>query len=249
MVFAGTMTQRLNNLYLNSIYCATEGEGALIGRPQIFVRVQGCALGCVNCDSKDTWEFGVNPPCHVDDALGRISALAKQGLKRVSITGGDPLHPKHTPGVLQLARELKSRKFFISLEASGTRIVHEIFDLIDFINFDFKPPSTKIDRAFENQAQLIIELAQQYPGKFQIKSVVQDERDFTIVLKAYNFVLEKLGHYVTFDWCLTPVYNPGEAFPQERFKLILQLNENSGGVFRVIGQQHKWVYGPDEKQV
>ena len=94
------------NLYLNSIYRATEGEGALIGRPQIFVRVQGCAIGCANCDSKDTWNFEVSPSCHVADALVQILALSHPKLRRVSITGGDPLHPKHVPGVLELAREL-----------------------------------------------------------------------------------------------------------------------------------------------
>ncbi|MEK6625678.1 MAG: 7-carboxy-7-deazaguanine synthase QueE [Bdellovibrionota bacterium] len=239
--------QGFDGLHINSIYRATEGEGACIGRPQIFVRVQGCTIGCANCDSKDTWEFGVNLPCRLSDAMEQILALSNHGLKRVSITGGDPLHPKHVPGVLQLVRELKIKKFFISLEASGCRIVHEIFDLIDFINFDFKPPSTKIERTLEKQTKLIVEMAKNYPAKFQIKSVAHDERDFAAILNAYHLVQEKV--VMNFDWCLTPVYNPGEAFPLERFKLILQLNENAGGVFRVIGQQHKWVYGPNEKQV
>ena len=42
---------------LNSIYPATEGEGVHIGTPQIFVRYQGCKVGCLNCDSRDTWAF------------------------------------------------------------------------------------------------------------------------------------------------------------------------------------------------
>ncbi|MEX0799567.1 MAG: hypothetical protein WD025_08980, partial [Bacteriovoracaceae bacterium] len=46
-----------DKLAINSIYMATEGEGIHVGTPQIFVRFQGCAIGCVNCDSKDTWEF------------------------------------------------------------------------------------------------------------------------------------------------------------------------------------------------
>ena len=79
---------------------------------------------------------------------------------------------------------------------------------------------------------------QNYPA-VQIKSASMMKEILPPSL-SYHLVQEKVA--VTFDWCLTPVYNPGEAFPLERFKLILQLNENAGGVFRVIGQQHKWVY-------
>ncbi len=232
-------------LFINAIYRATEGEGALVGRPQIFVRVQGCAIGCANCDSKDTWEFEQGFASDITAVLAQIEDLSLKKLKRVSITGGDPLHPKHVPGVLQLVRELKARKFFVSLEAAGTRIVHEIFDLVDFINFDFKPPSTLI----ETKPSLIVQLAEQYEGKFQLKSVAQDAKDFSAILAAYQLVEKDLKRSITFDWCITPIYNPGESFPLERFKLILNLNENAGGYFRVIGQQHKWVHGPNEKLV
>jgi 7-carboxy-7-deazaguanine synthase len=35
----------------------------------------------------------------------------------------------------------------------------------------------------------------------------------------------------------------------DRFVNIMMWNESHGGHFRVIGQQHKWVYGPDKKEV
>lgn len=88
----------------------------------------------------------------------------------------------------------------------------------------------------------------QYPGKFQVKAVIADERDFRATLDAFK-VLEAEGHGMPFPWVLTPCYNTEEEFPMERFVQVLKWNEENGGLFRVIGQQHKWVFGPDKKQV
>ena len=83
-----------DSLNLHSIYRATEGEGVFIGVPQIFVRFQGCAVGCVNCDSKETWDFEENRLFPIENVLTKISLLGGDEINRVSITGGDPLHPK-----------------------------------------------------------------------------------------------------------------------------------------------------------
>jgi len=257
------------SLHLNSLYVATEGEGLLIGRPQIFVRTQGCSIGCVNCDSKDTWNFDDRSLVAVDTVIKSICNIVehKKGPRRVSITGGDPLHPKILPGVLTLAKELKNLGFFISLEAAGTRIVPELFQVIDFINFDYKTPSTQV----QTKKEFILEMVRNFPAKFQVKSVAADERDFNYTLDAYTWVLNEwreieqredltklkksplnskaLDNQLPFEWILTPVYNPGSEFPVKAFQSILQFNELAGGPFRVIGQQHKWVFGPNEKMV
>ena len=136
----------MNEMSINSIYMATEGEGIFIGTPQIFVRFQGCAIGCSNCDSKETWDF---EPANmtlitVMDRIEELSGNYPYRIKRVSITGGDPLHPKLAPSVQSLSIELKKRGFFVNIEASGQRVVDEIFDLVDFVSFDLKTPSTGV---------------------------------------------------------------------------------------------------------
>lgn len=77
--------------------------------------------------------------------------------------------------------------------------------------------------------------------------MVADKRDFESVFDAYHFVQNNGGPIA--PWCLTPCYEPGEAFPMNRFQQVVRLNESFGMPFRVIGQQHKWVYGPSEKLV
>jgi 7-carboxy-7-deazaguanine synthase len=230
-------------LLINSIYRATEGEGIHIGMPQIFVRFQGCHVGCVNCDTKETWEFDPAFTTSLDEVMEKIETLSQDIIKRVSITGGDPLHPSHIPSLLLLIQELKARNYFINIEAAGTRIVKEVFDLVDFISFDFKTPSTEV----KTSRELLAKFIEEYGAKAQIKAVVSDKKDFEATYDAFHSIKSK-GLLVP-PWCLTPCFEPGEAFPMNRFQLVVRLNESFGLPFRVIGQQHKWVYGSDAKQV
>ncbi len=234
---------------INSIYLATEGEGIHIGTPQIFVRFQGCAIGCLNCDSKDTWDFSETDNAFVntvDEIVEEVSNLGGRGdIKRVSITGGDPLHPKHIPSLKLLVKKLKSKGYFINLEAAGTRIENEVFDSIDFISFDIKTPSTGV----KTNLALVQKMYEQFNNKFQIKAVIENSHDFDFVLNTYMDLKNKVENISDNPWCLTPSYNLNEAFPQERFSQVFDWNMKSGAFFRVIGQQHKWIYGPDRKQI
>lgn len=223
-------------MLIHSIYLATEGEGVFIGRPQIFVRFQGCKIACRNCDSKETWAFK-GPELTIGDVLGAIKAIS-QSVKNISITGGDPLDPFHQESVLNLCKILKSEGYYINLEAAGNIIVSEIFQVIDFISFDFKTPSTGVATPLE----LINRMKTEFPGKFQVKAVIQTEEDFNATYEAFKSVGE-----VNFPWCLTPAFNPMEQFPMERFIMVMEKNETLGGPFRVIGQQHKWVFGPNKR--
>lgn len=230
---------------INSIYRATEGEGVFLGRPQIFVRYQGCAIGCLNCDSKDTWDFTQDMGQSIEMVLESVYKEGFNGaIKNVSITGGDPLHPTHVPHVLALVKMLKEKKYYVNIEAAGTRVVDEIFDLVDYISFDFKTPSTGVKTPLKNIAKMM----DQYTGKFQVKAVIADRLDFTATHEAFK-MLEAEKHGINFPWVMTPCFNTNEEFPLERFTQVLSWNEESGGHFRVIGQQHKWIFGPDKKQV
>lgn len=238
----------MQNYHINSIYLATEGEGIHLGHPQVFIRFQGCAIGCLNCDSKETWEFN-NLSLSFDQAWAKIKKESRDfSLLRFSITGGDPLHPKLTPEVLSLAQELKNHfpHCYINLEASGTRIVPEIFNLVDFISFDYKTPSTGVKTSYEH----LLSLAHDYPGKFQVKSVVEKKADIDWAYEAYLILAQECkNHILPFSWCLTPAYNTQELFPEKRFQEVMEWNNQKKGVFRVIGQQHKWIFGPRAKQV
>ncbi len=240
MLYSRPMT---TTLLINSIYRATEGEGIHIGIPQIFVRFQGCHVGCVNCDTKETWDFDPAFTTTIDDVMEKVETLSQGIIKRVSITGGDPLHPSHIPSLLVLISELKARGYWINIEAAGTRIVKEVFDQVDFVSYDFKTPSTTV----RTSKDLLLKFIQEYGFKAQVKAVVADKKDFEATYDAFHFVKTAMTPQV--PWCLTPCFEPGEEFPMNRFQQVVQLNESFGLPFRVIGQQHKWVYGSEAKLV
>src|SRR5205085_2050757 len=112
--------------------------------------------------------------------------LSQNIIKRVSITGGDPLHPSHVPSLIELVKELKNRGYYLNIEAAGTRIVKEVFDLVDFISYDFKTPSTTV----KTSKELLLKFIQDYGHKAQVKAVVADKKDFEATFDAFHFAKE-----------------------------------------------------------
>jgi len=234
---------------INAIYQASEGEGVHIGTPQVFVRFQGCAIGCFNCDSIDTWDFNTGERLSLEQVLTQVIQQGGDRFKRVSITGGDPLHPKLLPQVLELTKVLKRKGYWINIEAAGTRVVDELFDAVDYISFDYKTPSTKV----RTNPALIAKLAVQFADKFQVKSVIENRLDYDDTVKAFGFVEEMLSKDAPstkkFPWVLTPAFNLGESMPLNRVLDVISWNENDALGFRVITQQHKILHGSEKKKV
>ena len=76
-------------------FVSLEGEGQAIGQPSIYVRLAGCySAACVFCDTKFSW--GEAPGFKsIDDRSLAIEVgeeLQKVPSKRLTVTGGEPLH-------------------------------------------------------------------------------------------------------------------------------------------------------------
>lgn len=72
---------------LNELFWSIQGEGTHAGRTAVFVRLQGCPVGCPWCDSKLTWYAG-GEPLNADAIAARVRMLPSD---LVVITGGEPL--------------------------------------------------------------------------------------------------------------------------------------------------------------
>ncbi len=80
--------QRQNSYQLNEHFWSIQGEGEHAGRTAVFLRLQGCPIGCHWCDSKLTWYAG-GTRRRVDDLVTIVEEYPTSEL--LVITGGEPL--------------------------------------------------------------------------------------------------------------------------------------------------------------
>jgi 7-carboxy-7-deazaguanine synthase len=126
----------MTQLYrVNDIYGAIQGEGSNVGIPMVILRLQGCSVGCVWCDQKETWSedytqhqvdigsiIGTNPKWTWSDS-NNIRDYIKQhhpGQQWVLVTGGEPAEQD----LVELAECLHKAGYKIALETSGTARGH-----------------------------------------------------------------------------------------------------------------------------
>lgn len=96
------------------VFYSIQGEGATAGLPAVFVRLQGCSVGCGWCDTKYSWDPGAGREVDLEALVAEASS---HPCRRVVITGGEPLE---SPLFEPLTEELDARGFAIEVETSGT---------------------------------------------------------------------------------------------------------------------------------
>ena len=95
-------------------FFSIQGEGATAGTPAVFIRLQGCSVGCQWCDTKYSWDPAAGREVTLDELVEEASAFP---CRRAVITGGEPLESSlFSP----LATALKVRGFTLEVETSGT---------------------------------------------------------------------------------------------------------------------------------
>ncbi|WP_290654690.1 7-carboxy-7-deazaguanine synthase QueE [Idiomarina sp.] len=118
---------------INEIFETLQGEGTFTGVPSIFIRLQGCPVGCPWCDTQHTWETRAEDEVSVATMMAKTDAtsqwaamsasdilaeIRKQGYqaKHVVITGGEPA----MFDLLPLANALEAQGLQLQIETSGT---------------------------------------------------------------------------------------------------------------------------------
>ncbi|MGQ3905061.1 7-carboxy-7-deazaguanine synthase QueE [Mixta calida] len=121
---------------INEMFQTLQGEGFYTGVPAIFIRLQGCPVGCSWCDTKHTWDKLADRETSLGDILIKtvesdawgaadadalLATIKRQQwtARHVVITGGEPCIHDLTP----LTAALQQAGFSCQIETSGT---HEV---------------------------------------------------------------------------------------------------------------------------
>lgn len=110
-----------------------QGESSYAGQPTTFVRLTGCPLRCVYCDSAYAFSGGETK------TLPEIfSSIEDESNSYVCVTGGEPLSQ---PACIDLLTALCDRGYQVSLETSGALDIGSVDARVKKI-VDVKTPSS-----------------------------------------------------------------------------------------------------------
>jgi len=169
--------------HLLEVFSSWQGEGPYAGLKQVFVRLSGCHLRCVYCDTPESWERASawtirgetrKNPVTVAETLEAVRSFGPH--PSVSLTGGEPVIQAEF--VREVALGVRAMGMKTYLDTSGTLAdrLAVCADAIDIFAFDIKLPSCPGVRADEDDVRRCLELARGREAFVKIV-VMQDSRE------------------------------------------------------------------------
>jgi len=213
-------------LKVNEIFHSIQGEGSYALHPCIFVRLSGCNLRCVWCDTMYSFYEG-----KVQSLEEILRYIAPWHSRLVEITGGEPLLQRN---VYPLMDMLHNSGRTVLLETSGSVLIDKVPSFVHII-LDMKAPASGESGAnkYEN-----LELLK--PSD-DLKIVVADHADFSFAVDLV--AAHSLATRLIRPAILQPVF--GELEPAQLGEWI----KDAQTPFRLGLQLHKFIYEPSLRAV
>jgi 7-carboxy-7-deazaguanine synthase len=159
------------SLTISEIFFSLQGETSRAGLPTVFIRLTGCPLRCVWCDTEHAFTGGSRM------TLGEIlEEAARHKARHLCVTGGEPLAQKNCRPLLSA---LCDAGYDVSLETSGSLDIADIDPRVSRI-VDLKPPGS--GEAEKNRWQNIELLT----PRDELKFVISDRTDYEWARDAIN---------------------------------------------------------------
>ncbi len=209
---------RKGMLKITEIFYSLQGEARDAGHPTVFIRLTGCPLRCVYCDSE--YAFHGGDWMHIDQIMEKVVSYPT---RFVCVTGGEPLAQKRC---LELLDRLSEKGLQVSLETSGALDISQVDKRVSRV-VDLKTPDSG-----EHERNLWSNLEVLRPHD-QVKFVICSRRD-------YDWAVKQLGRLdcgFDVDVLFSPVWGQQDATELAEWVL------HDGLAVRVQLQLHKILWG------
>ena len=229
----------MSKIRVSEIFGPTiQGEGVVIGRPTMFVRIAGCDYRCSWCDSM----HAVDPvlikktavlmePDDISLALLDLSTLCKM----VTISGGNPV----MYDLQELERELHRWEYTIAVETQGSIYRDWLLDC-DIVTVSPKGPSSGMTTDWK----VLDEVLRRCATKANIKVVVFDDDDIV-----YARLIR--SHYPKLPFTLQVGTRGGLSLEESRLQILTQMESLTERVLKddilcnctILPQLHTLMWG------
>jgi 7-carboxy-7-deazaguanine synthase len=213
-------------LRVTEIFRSIQGESTHAGRPCTFVRLTGCPMRCVWCDSEYTFTGGEH--MSLDAVMAQVHAF---GCNLVEVTGGEPLAQKKA---FDLIARLCDEGFEVLIETGGYVSTARLDPRAKVI-LDIKCPASG-----EEPRNDWSNLERLRADRDEVKFVIADEGDWLYARKV-------IEDYELENRTLAVLISP--AWEQIDLKALAEWIASSGLNVRMQLQLHKYIWGPDVKGV
>ncbi len=127
------MSSQTPQLRITEIFYSLQGESKTVGWPTVFIRLTGCPLRCVYCDTR--YAFSGGEWLSLDEIIQQVKQYKT---RHITVTGGEPLAQKACNNLL---KQLCDKGYQVSLETSGAMDVADVDARVVKV-MDIKTPSS-----------------------------------------------------------------------------------------------------------
>lgn len=247
----------VDTAYISEIFSSIQGEGALLGLKQIFIRFSICDLRCTWCDTPESLIksdtcmvesspgsrdfFKIPNPVSMELLKNYLLKLNPEQHHSISITGGEPL--LQADFLLNFLRDVKENfNFKFSLETGGHRFdeLKKIISLFDYVSMDIKLKSSSgVENTLEKHKKFLEICKHSSLEKYWIKVVITAHTLLEEIEEAIYMIKDTVGDdkVEIFIQPVTQINNINS--PSERNILIIQEKINTIYPFvKVVPQMH-----------
>lgn len=214
------------DLKVCEIFYSLQGESTFAGLPCVFVRLSGCNLNCLWCDTLYAKDEGFS--ISIEDIVAKASSF---NCNLIEITGGEPLIQENTSLLLS---NLVEKKYQVLLETNGSCSLKNIDPLVVKI-MDIKCPSSN------ESEKMLLDNLKFLSGQDEVKFVIASRIDYEY---AKNMIQsEKFENISKQKIHLSPVL--GKLKPDILASWILEDDLKA----RLSLQTHKIIWDPEKRGV